>query len=89
MSLTTAFACAMLKARKEMGYTQSQAAEAVSVSVRWYQKIETGERLPGAAATIRIILFLHLDVEDFRPHVELLTPVAPIQRSLFRGKGGI
>lgn len=40
------FASAILNSRIKHGYTQQQVAEATSISVRWYQRIEHGERLP-------------------------------------------
>ena len=48
MKMAYKFASALLKARTELGYTQSEVAEAVSVSIRWYQKIESGRRFPGS-----------------------------------------
>ena len=48
MNLKLKFSKAIYHARIELGYTQEEVAEAVSISKRWYQKIESGEKLPGA-----------------------------------------
>ena len=82
MKMTSKFASPALKARKELGYTQSEVAEAISVSVRWYQKIEAGQKLPGTITAFRIVLFLHLDVEEFREELGLVVPVSSNQRKL-------
>ncbi len=75
MSLKYEFSKALLHAREDMGYTQSAVAEAVSVSVRWYQKVEAGHKLPGAVTMLRLILFLNIDVKLFRDEVGLVDPV--------------
>lgn len=82
MTLTQKFSLAMYNARKAKGYTQSEVAEAVSITVRWYQKVESGERLPGTTTALRIIMFLDLNLEDFRTELELITPVSSNKRSL-------
>lgn len=82
MKFKSKFASAMLKARKELGYTQSEVAEAISVSVRWYQKIESGSKLPGTLTALRIIVFLHLDVEEFREELGVIVPITSIKRKL-------
>ena len=46
MSMTSKFASIVFKARKKLDYTQSEVAEAISVSLRWYQKIESGTPMP-------------------------------------------
>lgn len=80
MDLKRKFADSVFKARKELGYTQSAVAEAVSVSTRWYQKIESGRRLPSTTVSFRLILFLHIDLEEFREEVGLMVPVSPLPR---------
>lgn len=82
MKMRSKFASTVLKSRKELGYTQSEVAEAVSVTVRWYQKIESGRKLPGTITTLRLILFLQIDVEEFREEVGLVVPVSPIRRKM-------
>lgn len=79
MKFKSKFSSSMLKARKAFGYTQSEVAEAVSISVRWYQKIESGSKLPGTMTTLRIILFLHLDIEEFREDIGLSHSLLNVQ----------
>lgn len=76
MPINCKFSTEVYHARDELGYTQRQVAEAVSISVRWYQRVEKGEMLPGSVVMLRLILFLHLDVERFREEVGLLVPIS-------------
>ena len=78
MVLLTKFAIAVLNARKIFEYHPGEVSEAVSVSARWYQKSESGERLPCSVTMIRIILFLFIDVEDLREEAELFVPIHSI-----------
>lgn len=80
MSLKSAFSTQILHARSERRLTQAQVAEAVCISVRWYQKIEKGIALPSSEILLRLILFLQLDVEVFREEVGLRVPVHGGQR---------
>ena len=74
------FSGKLLEARLAQGYTQREVADAVSVTVRWYQRVEKGEKFPGSLVLLRLILFLHLDVEDFRGEVGLIDPIPTVRR---------
>lgn len=76
MSLKTAFSREVLYARTSLGLTQEQVAEAASISVRWYQYIESGTFLPSSVVTLRLILLLGIDVEIFREEAELVVPLS-------------
>ncbi|MBQ8388798.1 MAG: helix-turn-helix transcriptional regulator [Clostridia bacterium] len=80
MKLKSKFSSALLKARLHLGYTQSEVAEAVSITVRWYQRIESGRKLPGTLTMLRLILFLNLNVEEFREEVGLVEPLPSVRR---------
>lgn len=80
MDIYSKFSNSIYKSRKAHGYTQSQVAEAVSVNVRWYQKIESGERLPSSIVLIKLMILLDINVSDFREEVELLVPVSSVRR---------
>lgn len=80
MKMTSKFASEVLKARTALGYTQNEVAEAVSVSVRWYQKVESGRKFPGAKTLVRLVLFLHIDMEVLREEAGLVVPVRSDQR---------
>lgn len=82
MKLASKFASLAFKARKEQGYTQSEVAEAISVSVRWYQKVESGRKLPGTVTALRILIFLKIDIGELREEVGLIDPVRSVRRSL-------
>ncbi len=82
MTLQTKLSKQVTNARKRLKYTQQEVAEAISVSVRWYQKIESGKKLPGTIVTMRLILFLNIDIENFREEVGLVVPVSSNQRAL-------
>lgn len=82
MKVKLKFAKALFKARNEKNYTQNEVAEAVSITVRWYQKIEAGTNLPGSLTMLRLILFLNIDVENFREEAGLIVPVSSNIRKL-------
>lgn len=74
MQINTKFGKAVYHAREQQGLTQKQVAEAISVSVRWYQRVENGEKMPGTIVTLRLILLLHIDVERFRDELRITLP---------------
>lgn len=80
MKMRSKFSSIILRSRTEQGYTQGEVAEAISISVRWYQKVESGKRFPGSITLIRLILFLHIDVEELREEAGLVVPVRSVQR---------
>lgn len=55
------FSAEVLHHRNHLGLTQSQLADAVSTSLRWIQRIESGAKLPSFFLAIRLILFLEID----------------------------
>ena len=73
------FSSVVFHARRNLGFKQSEVAEAVSISIRWYQKIESGKCFPGSFTLIRIVLFLHIDMEEFREEAGLVVPVRSIR----------
>ena len=46
--------------------TQQQAADAVFISLREYQKIEKGEISPGSEIFLRLVFFLNVNIENYR-----------------------
>ena len=69
-SISHAFASELLLARKRKGYTQEKLASLLNVTTRWYQKIEKGESEPNLATTIRLLVYLEIDVQILRKEVE-------------------
>ncbi len=76
MSLSTSFGRLLREARREKHLTQENVAEAVFISVRWYQKLERGAFLPSAKVMLRLILLLDLDIEPLRAECEVHTEPA-------------
>lgn len=66
MSILQKFSNEVYRSRKQLGLTQEQVAEALSISVRWFQYIEAGERLPGPLLILNIIALLEIDGKNLR-----------------------
>lgn len=66
MSILYRFSKEVYRSRRHLGLTQEQAAEALSISVRWFQYIEAGERMPGPILILNIIALLGIDGKNLR-----------------------
>ena len=66
MSIFYRFSKEVYRSRKQLGLTQEQVAEALSISVRWFQYIEAGERIPGPLLILNIIALLGIDGKNLR-----------------------
>lgn len=53
----------ILNARKNVGLTQEKASNKIGVTLRTYQKYETGECIPNAKIAVKIAEVLHTTVE--------------------------
>lgn len=73
-NLKDGFSKMLLTARTRMDYTQEQVAEAVSITLRWYQILEKNGKLPSALVLMRLQLFFNLDLEPLRDFVGLQKP---------------
>lgn len=51
--------------RYERNITQEQAAELLDVSTRWYQKMESGESLPGFKTVCKMAKELQINFAEF------------------------
>ena len=76
MAFKSSFSGQLYTARTKLKLTQTQVADAASISLRWYQQLEKGSFLPSATVMMRLILFLHIDIEIFRDEVNLYEPVS-------------
>lgn len=65
------FTFEVTRCRNELGLTQEQAAEAINISTRWLQSIESG-RIPSAHTTLRIISVLEIDGKNLKVRVSTL-----------------
>ncbi len=66
MSVIYRFSKEVCRCRTNLGMTQEQLAEALSISVRWLQYIEAGERIPSTVLALRIIALLGISGKDLR-----------------------
>ncbi len=70
MSLKRHFSRDILFARTEIRQlTQQQVADAVTISLREYQKIEKGELLPRTEIFLRLVFFFDLEIQSYRKEV--------------------
>ena len=76
MSLKFAFGHAVYNARTNFGWTQEEVAEAIGISVSWYQKIEKGEYLPSATVMLRLIILLEINTAQSVSYTHLSLSVS-------------
>lgn len=69
MSIHTIFSRHLLEQRITQHLTQSQAAEKCGLSLRGYQKIESGRTLPTFENALHISYALHIDLDDVKMEV--------------------
>ena len=86
MDVKFKFATLILDARLSKGLTQSEVAEATSISTRWYQRIESAEKMPGTITLLRIIFFLDINIEELRKEVGLIVPVSSNTRAIIKSR---
>jgi len=58
-----------------MGLTQKEAAEILSISIRWYQRIESGEKFPSAMLLLKMIFLFNIDIGELKQELASLVPV--------------
>lgn len=73
MSIKHRFASAVYHARKEKHLTQERVAEALDISVRWYQLIEYGKRLPSTTLALRIIAYFEIDGKALKANADYVS----------------
>ena len=62
---------ALYDARMERNLTQEQAAELLDISVRWYQKLESGRSVPNFQLTYKITEKFGINLIQIAEEVEL------------------
>ncbi len=65
------FADEIFDARTQRDLTQAQVAEMADISVRWYQKLESGEAVPGFNVCLRVAKALSIDLNRLAQRVEI------------------
>lgn len=86
MNLKFKFASLILNARLDKGLTQHEVSEAIGVSTRWLQRIETAERLPGNLTMLKLILFFKINPEELREVVEINERIYPCPRKILKSR---
>lgn len=66
MSPKLKFCKEVSKAREKKDLTQEKAAECLAISVRWFQQIEEGHRLPSGSLMLKIIGFFEIDGKNLK-----------------------
>ena len=70
MSFKSHFSYDVFHARTDKFHlTQEEVAGKTGISVREYQMIEKGNRIPGTEIFLRLIYFFELDIEDYREEI--------------------
>lgn len=52
--------------RKIHNLTQETVAERLGISVRWYQMLESGRKLPGTILMLNLVAYLGIDGKELR-----------------------
>ena len=86
MNLKFKFASLILNARLDAELTQSEVAEAVGISVRWIQRVESGQRLPGSLTLLRLIKFFNIDIKELNEEVEIFDYVSSNTRKILKSR---
>ncbi|MBQ8765386.1 MAG: helix-turn-helix transcriptional regulator [Clostridia bacterium] len=86
MNLKFKFASLILNARLDKGLTQSETAEAVGISVRWVQRIESGQKLPGTLTLLRLIKLFNIDINELNEEVEIFDFVSSNTRKFVKSR---
>ena len=84
MKLNYKFASIIFNARLDAGLTQSQVAECVGITIRWYQRIESGQKLPGTLTMLKLILFFNVNLNELREDVEISEPICSNVRKILK-----
>lgn len=66
MSFTNTLARELYYARTKAGYSLIQVANAVGISLRWYQYLEKGGHMPSAKVLLQLMILLGIEATDFR-----------------------
>ena len=66
MSFTNTLARELYYARTKAGYSLFQVANAVGISLRWYQYLEKGGHMPSAEVLLQLMILLGIEATDFR-----------------------
>lgn len=76
MSFRFTFSGELYHLRKANGWSQQYVADQINVSLREYQNIESGKRLPHVESFLRLVYLFELDIAKYREEVMANVPVS-------------
>ena len=90
MSLKIAFARELYRARTKSGYSLFQVANAVGISLRWYQYLEKGGHMPSAEVLLQLMILLGIEATDFRETLGMtgMYFYCPVEQHLYSPETG-
>lgn len=74
MTLKYKFSGDLLRAREERGWKQPEVADIFGISLREYQDIEGGKRIPQTELFLRMVRYYRFDIEEY---MEIASEIAP------------
>ena len=90
MSFTTTLARELYYARTKAGYSLIQVANAVGISLRWYQYLEKGGHMPSAEVLLQLMILLGIEATDFRETLGMtgMYFYCPVEQHLYSPETG-
>lgn len=88
MKTNLIFSGELLKKRVQLGFTQSDMAEVLDISLRWYSEIESGRKMPRSELIFEICRLLDIDMNKIRDAVPLNKDAIEQVKNRKRNKAG-
>ena len=90
LSFTTTLARELYYARTKAGYSLIQVANAVGISLRWYQYLEKGGHMPSAEVLLQLMILLGIEATDFRETLGMtgMYFYCPVEQHLYSPETG-
>lgn len=76
MSLKFTFSGEIYHLRRANGWSQQYVADQIRVSLREYQNVESGKRLPHVETFLRLVYLFEIDIAAYREEVMEDVPVS-------------
>ena len=78
MSFKLLFSGDLCRTRDSMGWTQPFVADLVSITLREYQNIESGKRIPKTETFFRLVYLFDLDIVNYRGAFDIRGPLSSV-----------
>ncbi len=75
MSFEYLFSGDLYRARIRKGVNQQWVADAISLSLRQYQNIESGKAIPKLKTFLKLVYLFELDINRYREALDIHVPV--------------